>query len=156
CINAGVSMDTASGVRKRLQRDVFVHRPTLVALSVGVGDVLQDRPAADYEAEVRALAAQLRAKGIPLLLLTTSVLHPSRARAEARLAEYNAALHRLAGEFGCRVADVDRRMREARAAGRVVVEAAEGDNFNPNHEGHRLIARAVLDALGHPDVPVPR
>jgi lysophospholipase L1-like esterase len=157
CINAGVSLDTVRGIRQRLERDVFVHRPTLVALSAGVGDAIQEVPvsAADYEADVRAIAARVRAKGVPLLLLTTGLVGPGWAAAETRLAGYNAVLRRLARELGCRVADVNRRMQEARAAGRAVVEVAHGDNFNPNYEGHRLIARAVLDALGHRQVPVP-
>jgi RNA polymerase sigma factor (sigma-70 family) len=158
CINAGVSLDTVRGIRERLERDVFVHRPTLVAFSAGIGDAIQKVPAstADYEADVRAIAAQVRAKGVPLLLLTTSLVGPGWATAETRLADYNAVLRRLAREFSCRVADVNRLMREARDAGRAVVEVAEGDNFNPNYEGHRLIARVVLDALGHRDVPVPK
>jgi lysophospholipase L1-like esterase len=152
CVNAGVSMDTARGTRQRLGRDVFPHRPTLVALSAGVSDALRNVAPADYEAEVRAIAAQLRAKGIPLLLMTTGSLGPGQAKAEARLADYNAILHRLAGELGCPVADVNRRMRAARAAGLAVVE---GDNINPTYEGQRQIARAVLDALHCADVPVP-
>jgi RNA polymerase sigma factor (sigma-70 family) len=152
CINAGVSTDTMRGVRDRLERDVFVHRPTLVAVSAGTHDAIRNVAAADYEADVRAIAARLRKKGVPLLLLTTGLLGGDYVKREPRLAEYNAILHRLAGEFGCRVADVNRRLRQARAAGLVVVE---GDNVHPNYEGQRLIARAVLDALGHPDVPVP-
>ncbi len=38
CVNAGVSMDTARGMRQRLERDVFAHRPTLVVLSAGIAD----------------------------------------------------------------------------------------------------------------------
>jgi RNA polymerase sigma factor (sigma-70 family) len=153
CVNAGVSVDTARGVRQRLERDVFVHRPTLVAFSTGVHDALQSVTPAEYEADVRAIANRLRAEGIPLLLVTPGLLGPGYAAAESRLEEYNAVLHRLAGEFGCRLADAHRLLREARAAGRAVVE---GDNTNPTYEGQRLIARAVLDALGHGDVPVPR
>jgi lysophospholipase L1-like esterase len=153
CINAGISTDTARGVRDRLERDVFVHRPTLVAFSAGVHDALYNVAPADYEANVRTIAARLRSKGVPLLLLTTGLLGGPLAKAEPRLAEYNAILHRLAGELGCRVADVNRRLREARASGQVVVE---GDNVNPNYQGQRLIARAVLDALGHDTVAVPR
>jgi RNA polymerase sigma factor (sigma-70 family) len=153
CINAGVSTDTARGIRQRLERDVFVHRPTLVAFSAGTHDAIYNVAPADYEADVRAIAAELRRQGVPMLLLTTGLLSGEFARFEPRLTEYNAVLHRLGREFGCRVADVNRRMQEARAAGLVVIE---GDNVSPNQEGHRLIARAVLDALGHADVPVPR
>jgi RNA polymerase sigma factor (sigma-70 family) len=153
CINAGVSTDTMHGIRERLERDVFVHRPTLVAVSAGVHDAIQKVAAADYEADVRAIAARLRRKGVPLLLLTTGLLGGEYTRLEPRLTEYNAVLHRLAAEYRCRVADVNRLLRQARAAGLAVVEA---DKVHPNYEGQRLIARAVLDALGHADVPVPK
>jgi RNA polymerase sigma factor (sigma-70 family) len=153
CINAGVSTDTMRGIRQRLERDVFGHRPTLVAVSAGTHDAIQKVAPAEFKADVRAIAAGLQTRGIPLLLLTTGLLGGEYTRAEPRLAEYNAILHRLAGEFGCPVADVNRRMLQARAAGVVVVEA---DNVHPSYEGNRLIARAVLDALGHADVPVPK
>jgi RNA polymerase sigma factor (sigma-70 family) len=156
CINAGVSNDMASGVRQRLQRDVLVHKPTLVVLSVGIHDAILDktgRPAADYEADVRAIAADLGASEVPLVLMTTGLLGREFAWAEPRLAEYNAVLHRLAGELNYRVADANLLLRQARSRGQVVVE---GDNVNPNFEGQRLMARAVLDALGHADVVVPK
>jgi RNA polymerase sigma factor (sigma-70 family) len=157
CINAGVSTDTARGVRRRLERDVLVHKPTRVVLAVGTHDALRNEtkgvPVADYEADVRAIAEQLRAGNIPFLLMTPSLVGPRFTAAEPRLAEYSAVLRRLAGEFGCPLADGHRLLREARAAGRAVVEA---DNVHPNYEGQRLLARAVLDALGHSDVPVPR
>jgi RNA polymerase sigma-70 factor (ECF subfamily) len=153
CINAGVSTDTARGARQRLQRDVFGHKPTLVVFGTGVHDAIRNVAPADYEADVRAIAAGARDRGVALVLMTSGLLGPKFAGAEGRLAEYNAILHRLAGELDCRLADANRLMRQARAAGRAVVE---GDNVHPNFEGQRLIARAVLDALGHRDVPVPR
>jgi RNA polymerase sigma factor (sigma-70 family) len=153
CVNAGVSTDTMRGVRRRLERDVLAHRPTLVAVSAGTHDALQKVPPADYEADARAVAAQVRGKGVPLLLLTTGLLGGEYAGLEPFLESYNAILRRLAGEFGCRVADANRLLRQARAAGVAVVE---GDKIHPNFEGQRLLARAVLDALGHADVPVPQ
>jgi hypothetical protein len=39
-INAAIAGDTARGMRLRIERDVLVHRPTLVTLSVGINDVL--------------------------------------------------------------------------------------------------------------------
>jgi lysophospholipase L1-like esterase len=87
CINAGVSTDSMRGIRQRLERDVFVHRPTLVVVSAGTHDAIHKVPAADYEADVRAIAARLRRKCIPLLLLTPGLLGGELAKAETRLAE---------------------------------------------------------------------
>jgi hypothetical protein len=89
----------------------------------------------------------------PLLILTRSILGPKHAEADKRLDDFNAALRRVAKKHGCRVAEVNRLMREARAAGREVLEE---DQVHPNWEGQRLLARAVLDALGHKDVALPK
>jgi RNA polymerase sigma factor (sigma-70 family) len=153
CINSGVSTDTMRGIRQRLERDVFAHQPTLVAISSGAHDAINKVPATKYEADLRAIAEQIQKKGIPLMFLTTGLLTGEFAGEERRLAEYNSILRKVASEHGGRVAEVNRRMLEARAAGKVVVER---DNIHPNFEGQRLIARAVLDALGHADVPVPK
>jgi lysophospholipase L1-like esterase len=153
CINGGIAGDTAAGMRKRLERDVLSHRPTLVTFSAGINDVLRKVSPADYETEVTAVAEQLKAARIPLLILTTSILGPKHAGADKRLDEFNAALVRVAKKFGCRVADVNRLMQEARGAGRAVLEE---DQVHPNWEGQRLIARAMLDALGHKEAAVPR
>jgi lysophospholipase L1-like esterase len=153
CINAAVAGDTAHGMRQRLERDVLPHRPTLVTFSAGINDVLRKVSLAAYEADVTAIAERLRAEKIPLLILTTSILGPKHAEADRRLDEFNAALRRVARKFGCRVAELNRPMQAARAAGREVLET---DQVHPNWEGQRLIARAVLDALGHQDVKVPQ
>src|SRR5687768_6635701 len=38
CLNAGVAGDTAAGVRRRLDRDVLSHQPTLAVLMIGTND----------------------------------------------------------------------------------------------------------------------
>jgi lysophospholipase L1-like esterase len=152
CINAGVGGDTAQGMRKRLQRDVLPHRPTLVALSAGINDALHKVKPADYEADVAAIVEQLRSRHIPVLFLTTTILGPRHAEAEQRLAEYNASLHRLARKYGYRVAEVNQTMRRARDAGARLLEK---DQVHLNPAGYRLLTRALLDALGQPKAAVP-
>jgi hypothetical protein len=58
----------------------------------------------------------------------------------------------VAQKYQCPLADVNHLMHDARAAGK---ELLEDDDIHPNYEGQRLIARAVLDALGDNDVAVP-
>jgi lysophospholipase L1-like esterase len=152
CINAGVAGDTAAGMKRRLERDVLPRRPTLVALSVGINDVLRRVPAADYEADVTAISARLKREGIPMLLLTPTILGPRHAEAEQRLADYVETLRRLASREKYAVAEVHARMRDARAAGR---ELLEPDQVHLTFEGYRIMARAVLDALGRPEAAVP-
>lgn len=153
CLNAGIGGDTAKGMRQRLDRDVLNRHPDLVTLSAGINDVLHNVKPADYEADVDAIAARLKKDKIPLVILTTSFLGRKRhAKADDRLADFNAALRRVARKYGCKVAEVNERMRAARKAG---VSVLDEDGVHPNFEGHRLMARAVLDALGYPGVKVP-
>jgi hypothetical protein len=152
CINAGVAGDTAAGMRKRLDRDVLPHKPTLVTLSVGINDVLRKVPVAEYEADVAAIAERLKAEKIPLLIMTTSTLQGKNAAADERLADYNAALRRVAVKYGCKIAEVNKAMREARDAGKDLLQP---DDVHLNFEGYRVMTRALLDALGHPKAPVP-
>ncbi|MBE3069760.1 MAG: hypothetical protein IMZ66_05945, partial [Planctomycetes bacterium] len=134
-INAGIGGDTADGMLARLDRDVLAHRPTLVSMSVGVNDVLRGVPAEKYQVRVTAIAARLEAAGVPMLLMTTTVLGPAHAEADARLAAYNDALRRLAARYGRRVAEVNRLMARARDAGEDLLEA---DDVHINFAGYRV------------------
>ncbi len=153
CINAGVANDTAALVRKRLERDILVHKPTLVTLSIGVNDALRKVKVEEYEADVAAVLDRLKAEKIPVLVLTTTVLGPKHAEAEKRLEEFNAVLRRLAAKSGCKVAEVFKGMSEARDAGKKVLEP---DEVHLSYDGYLVMARAVLDGLGYKDVPLPK
>jgi acyl-CoA thioesterase-1 len=150
-INAGVAGDTAAAIRKRLQRDVFPRRPTRVLLSAGINDVLRGVTAADYEAEMTAISARLKLDGIPVVLLTPTLLGPKHAAAEARLGDFVLALRRLAQKEGYPVADVRGQMKEEAAVG---AELLEPDQVHLTFSGYRVMAKAVLGALGHPEAPV--
>jgi acyl-CoA thioesterase-1 len=153
-INAGIGGDTAAGMLKRLERDVFVHKPTLVTLSAGINDVMHKVSPADYETSVTAIAEQLKAKNIPLLILTTSVIAPKHGDADKRLEAFNTTLRALAAKHELRLADVNTLMNTTRSAGGE--EILEEDGIHPNYAGQRLLARAVLDALSYADVALPK
>jgi len=152
CINAGVAGDTAAGMKLRLERDVLPRRPALVALSVGINDVLRKVPAPEYEADVTAISERLKREGIPILILTPTILGPKHAEAEKRLADYIEILRRLASREKYAVAEVHALMRDARAAGRDVLEP---DQVHLTFDGYRVMVRAVLDALGRREAAVP-
>jgi lysophospholipase L1-like esterase len=153
CINAGVAGDTAAGMKKRLERDVLPRRPARVLLSVGINDVLRGVSVPDYEADVLAISARLKQEGIPLLILMPTILGPKHAEAEKKLDDYGAVLRRLAAKEHYPVAEVHVRMREGRDAG---LDLLEPDQVHLTFEGYRIMARAVLDALGHPGAAVPK
>lgn len=152
-INAGVAGDTARGMRNRLARDVLSRRPTQVLFSAGINDVLHGVKVADYEADVSVVAKALRERKVPLVLLTTTVLGPKHDKADKRLAGFNAGLRRVAKEHGARVAEVNQLMRKERDSGTAVLEP---DQVHLTFAGYRVMVRAVLDALGHKGVAVPK
>jgi lysophospholipase L1-like esterase len=153
CINAGVAGDTARGMRQRIKRDVLVHRPTLVVLSVGINDVLHKVKPVDYEADVTAIAAELKKNRVPMIILTTTILGPKHSEADKGLAEFNAILRRLARKYDYPVAEVNQVMQKARSRGENILES---DQVHLNFKGYRLLTWAVLDALGHPKAAVPK
>ena len=151
CINAGVAGDTAADMKKRLERDVLPRRPTLVALSVGINDVLRNVPLADYEADVAAISDRLKQEKIPLLILTPTVLGPKHRLAEEALGGFIAALRKLAAKEHYAVAEVHRLMEQEPSRELLL----EPDQVHLTLEGYRVMARAVLQALGRPETAVP-
>jgi acyl-CoA thioesterase I len=152
-INAGIGGDTAEGMLARLDRDVLPHRPTLVALSVGINDILRSVKFGDYQARVTAIADRMQREKIPMLLMTTTVLEGKHAPQDKLLDEYNAFLRSLARERGYRVADINAVMQQARAAGRK--DMIEADCVHLTYAGYRVMTRALLDGLGYASVAVP-
>jgi len=151
-INAGIGGDTAAGMLKRLERDVFIHEPTTMTLSAGINDSGRVSPA-DFERDVTAIADRVTHHGIKLIILTTSIQGKGREKNSARALEYDAILKKIAADHHAPVADVKSLMTAARDKGESLLEE---DQVHPNFAGQSLIARAVLDALGHPNVPVPK
>lgn len=154
-INAGIGGDTAKGMSARLERDVLFYKPTLVTLSAGINDALHDVPLAEYSISVTAIADRMRAAKIPLLILTTTTYGVKQAAGEKRADEYNAWLRTFAAGRGLKVAEVSALFKETREQ-KGEASIMEADGVHPNWEGQRLIARAVLDALGYPDLAAPK
>jgi hypothetical protein len=98
------------------------------------------------------LTEGLKKEKISLLILTTTVLGPKHEAEDEKLADFNAALCRIAEKYGAKIADVNGPMARARADGQDLMEA---DQVHLNFAGYRLMARAVLDALGRAKVAVP-
>ncbi len=143
--NAGIGGDTSEGMLKRLDRDVFALHPTTVSISAGINDRM---PVGEYERNIRAIVAAVRShKAEPILLTTTTVDRPT-AEVLSKLEGYNSVLRQIAEEEKLRLAEVQEKFKGKSG---LFVE----DGIHPNFEGHRLIARAVLDAVGHQSVPVP-
>jgi hypothetical protein len=140
-------------MKMRIERDVLVHEPTLVTLSVGVNDVLRGVTAEEYAADVREIVRQLNEQKIPMLILTTTILGEKHAAADAKLAEFNAALREIAKENKFAIAEVNKLMQAARDD--KGADSLEADQVHITRAGYRLMVRAILDALGERDFNLP-
>lgn len=149
-IGAGIGGDVSAGMLKRLDRDVLARHPTSVMLCCGLNDLARGVPITNYEATVATIAERLKTEHVGLVLFTTSNLRGGKNAAELEL--LGAAVHRVAHRYGLPVAEVYDRMEEARKAG---TDLWEADGTHLNLAGYRCLARAVLDVMGHQDVPVP-
>src|SRR5262249_61699974 len=117
-----------------------------------INDVLRGVPTSEYEADVSAISERLKRDGIPLLILTPTILGPKHAEAEKRLAGYIEILRRLASKEKYAVAEVHERMQAGRKAGG---ELLEPDQVHLTFDGYRVMVRALLDALDRKDAEVP-
>jgi len=149
CFNAGIGGDTSEGMLKRLDRDVFSHHPTVVTISAGINDRF---PSETFAKNMTAIVDAVQAYGATPILLTTSIVRDKSPERQARLDGYNAAIRQLAQQRKLPLAEVYQLMdRQPDAVGKLLVE----DGVHPNYLGQSLIARAVLNALGHETIPLP-
>jgi hypothetical protein len=102
-----------------------------------------------------------------MILLTPCIINPrktadDKARAESarkakeaeeRIADYEKIIRAIAREEGWPVAENNALQQQARRDGK---EVMSDDGIHPNYLGQSLIARSILDALGHKDVALPK
>ncbi|OPZ28946.1 MAG: Arylesterase precursor [Lentisphaerae bacterium ADurb.BinA184] len=151
-VNAGVGGDTTARMRQRLERDVTAFDPDLVVVQAAGNDAAHSVPVDAFTADLAAIVTALREQGAEVILLTPNVRGPARAAEEPVLEAYEQAMRAVAAAHGAGIAEASRLQKAARAGGVIVNEP---DGLHVNLEGCRLLARAVLDAMGHPDVAVP-
>lgn len=158
--NAGWGGDTAPGGVKRLARDVLSLKPTLVTVCYGMNDGRYTTPkpeiAADYEAGMRELLAQLKAAGCQVVVLTPGVVDYDRNPMH-KACDYNRGLRvladialRVAAEAGVTGYDLHRLMLDVQTRAKAADPGFTmiPDAVHPDPAGQLVMAYALLDALG--------
>ncbi len=151
-VNAGIGGDTAEGARARLARDVLAYAPALTTISLGINDTARDVPEAVYQADMTAIIAALQEAEIVPALFTLTPVGPTHVAWEESRQAKNAFLRATAARVGAILVEIDVPMQQAQANGIAVLEA---DDVHISLAGYRVMTRAILDALGVPEVPVP-
>jgi len=150
-ICAGVGGDTAQQIAKRVEETVLVYEPTIVTFCAGTNDALKNVPPDQYKAALREIVKQVTDHGAKMILLTPCVIlkKPKNATLDA----YEAAIRSVAKEYSLVVAENRAMMQAAVNAGKTIMVS---DGVHPNYAGQALIARALLNALGASDIPLPK
>src|SRR5262249_14871148 len=116
-VNAGKGGDTALGALKRLEADVFAHKPTVVTLTCGINDIgwglyADEEHRKRYLAGVAGIARACRKRGVRLHVCSGAVTaaDPEKSKGDffQKMCDEGLALAR---REGARTIDVQRSMR---------------------------------------------
>ena len=159
-VRAGVSGHKSDNMLARLERDVLSKKPKFMTLSCGVNDVWhQDHNRGvlidDYKKNITEILDKCAAAGCTVIVTTATLFENDKADAgkNAKLAPYNDFLRAVAKERGLPLADLNRMMWEAKAAG---ANRLTRDGVHMQASGNRIMAKGILDAMGVDAADYPR
>ena len=136
-INTGVSGWRARDLAANLDRAVLRHRPDVVVIGIGTNDA-KDTSVEDFLVRLGSIIDRVRGVGSHVALQT-----PVPGPVEA-IPAFVEAVRRLAVESGAALVDHNATWQPAEPRW-------YGDPTHPNAEGHRVMARTLINALGVPD-----
>jgi lysophospholipase L1-like esterase len=165
-INSGWGGDTAAGGLKRLERDVFGHRATVLIVAYGVNDIGWGTKAdaehkGIYLDAIRGIVEQCKARGARVYIGSAAVTAENPDTAERgflqAMCDEGMALARSLGEHSI---DIERTMRAiqrkviasnvaSKPQDKPTLHAADGVHLNDL--GQLAMAFAILKGLGAPD-----
>ena len=171
-INAGFGGDTAEGGLKRLERDVFAHKATVLTVAFGMNDIgwgvyADEEHKQKYLDAVRGIVSACREKGVRVYLCSAAVTGADPAKSEEsflqKMCDEGMALSK---SLGGEAIDVQRSMREIqkrvwawneklKEANKIKDEAKldslhAADGVHLNDLGQLAMAFAILKGLGAP------
>ena len=153
---AGVPGNKALHMRKRLEKDVLSHKPTLVTLSAGVNDVWFLRPdsALDkYRVDMEEMVKSVLASGSRMVLLTPTTVMGETST--GLIADYAQAVRELAAKYKLPVADMHAAIRavltDKSSPWLFKGRKATRDGVHMAPMGDRAMARCLLRTFGLDD-----
>jgi len=166
-VNAGISGNKVPDLQRRLDKDVLDKKPTIVFIYIGINDVWHWKKQSDgtlaggtpkdrFEAGLKEIIGKIRSAGARVILCTPSVIGEKpdgTNERDAMLDEYAAVSRRVAAETGVQLLDLRQAFLDFLKAHNPEGQAKgvlTGDGVHLNPEGNKLVARAMLGALGVP------
>lgn len=150
-VNLSVSGATSADVVRAQLPRVAAAAPSLVTVSIGVNDLVRQRPLAAYARDLGAVADALARTGaavvfttLPDLSLTPSARRGDVRALRQRIAGFNAVVRGIAGRHGFAVVDVCAASERAVRTDGDRLFAADG--FHPSAAGYQRWAEAMLPA----------
>lgn len=131
-INKGIDGNTTVDGLSRLEADVLEQEPYLVIIEFGGNDYLNKIPAEDTANNLRKMIDRIHAQGVMVALVDIS--------AGVFLNEYHTICSKIAREkqtiFVPRI-----------LLGIITNPSMKSDFLHPNHEGYKVIAKRIYDAI---------
>jgi len=161
-IPAGISGHTSRDMLARLDHDVLSKSPGWMTLSCGVNDVWHGGnggvPLDEYKTKITSIVDQALAKGIKVLIMTSTCIFENDNPLNQKLVAYNDFLRKLASDRQLPLADESALYATAINANPppAGTKLLTLDGVHPNPAGHMLMARGILQALGVPDADFPK
>jgi hypothetical protein len=137
---------------EQFEQYIIAYRPTHAVIEFGsdIAPFTNAPTAAGFQRRLMRLLDRLEDAGVEPILQTGYPLPGGTRHAQRLLAAYNSTLRQVAVQRQYRLADVASRMTQTGG------EAMVHDRTNiPTHDGYRLIADCLLEAMGYPGAKVP-
>jgi lysophospholipase L1-like esterase len=141
-VNAGISGNTTRDALARIDRDVLVHRPTLVTVMFGLNDITRV-PLDEYRQNLGKIVSKCRAVGAEVLLCTPNNVMTTPGRPTERLRAYCDAVREEGRGLGVPVCDVYADLEAIRDGEPMAWRLLMSDEIHPNMDGHKRIAESL-------------
>ena len=165
-VNSGIGGDTAAGALKRLERDVFAHKATVLTVCFGLNDIGWGLKADDehkrlYLESLAAIIAECKRRNVRVFICSSPVTAEAPEKSETGfLQKMCDEAFGMARDNGAVTIDVQRPMREIQrrvlAANKAIADENKhtklhaADGVHLNDLGHLAMAYAFLKGFHAP------
>jgi acyl-CoA hydrolase len=136
--NHGISGDTSSGARERLEDALAEAQPKLVIVEIGGNDFLRRQPTSTVKENIRAILRRVKTAGIPVVLVAVPAFSPLGA-AVGRLSD---------ADLYAELANEEKVPLVSAVFARVLSDPTlKADTIHPNAAGYRQLAEGIAAEL---------